>query len=138
MFNHWFAQEAIPGNITKGVITLLNKGGRHVWKDLDDYRPITLPNTELKILVWILANSLQRSDWTGAELRCEGKIEPRQFASGSRDPREVKRRHKSCTDQFRSVQGLREGGPSVLGNGFGDCWIRFCFLGISLGPKLEA
>ena len=24
-FNHWFAQEAIPGSITKGVITLLNK-----------------------------------------------------------------------------------------------------------------
>ena len=30
MFNHWFAQEAIPGSVTKGVITLLKKGGRHV------------------------------------------------------------------------------------------------------------
>ena len=41
MFNHWFAQGAIPGSITKGVITLPKKGVRHVWEDLDDYRPIT-------------------------------------------------------------------------------------------------
>ena len=33
VFNHWFAQEAIPDSITKGVITLLKKGGRHVWED---------------------------------------------------------------------------------------------------------
>ena len=58
MFNHWFAQGAIPGSITKGVITLLNKGGRHVWEGLDDYRPITLLNTELKILAEVLANRL--------------------------------------------------------------------------------
>ena len=45
IFNHWFAQEAIPGSVTKGVITLLKKGGRHVWEGLDDYRPITLLNT---------------------------------------------------------------------------------------------
>ena len=50
MVNHWFAQGAIPSSITKGVITLLKKGGKHVWEDLDDYRPITLLNTELKIL----------------------------------------------------------------------------------------
>ena len=30
MFNHWFAQEAIPGSVTKGMITLQKKGGRHV------------------------------------------------------------------------------------------------------------
>ena len=46
MFNHWFAQGAIPGSVTKGVITLLKKGGRHVWEGLDDYMPITLLNTE--------------------------------------------------------------------------------------------
>ena len=28
VFNHWFAQGAIPGSITQGVITLLKKGGR--------------------------------------------------------------------------------------------------------------
>ena len=27
MFNHWFTQGAIPGSVTKGVITLLKKGG---------------------------------------------------------------------------------------------------------------
>ena len=56
MFNHWFAQGAIPGNVTKGVITLLKKGGRYVWKDLDDYKPITLINTELKILVRVFSH----------------------------------------------------------------------------------
>ena len=37
VLNHWFAQEAIPGSITKGVIPLLKKGGMHVWEGLDDY-----------------------------------------------------------------------------------------------------
>ena len=36
MFNHWFAQGTIPGSVTKGVITLLKKGGEHVWEGLDD------------------------------------------------------------------------------------------------------
>ena len=70
MFNHWFAQGAITkGAITKGVITLLNKGGRRVWEGLDDYWPITLLNTELKILARILANHLQLviSNLIGAE-----------------------------------------------------------------------
>ena len=31
----------------------------HCWEDLDDYRLITLLNTELKILAWFLANCLQ-------------------------------------------------------------------------------
>ena len=69
MFNHRFAQGAIPGSVTKGVITLLKKGGRHVWEGLDDYRPITLLNTELKILARVLANRLQLviSDLIGPE-----------------------------------------------------------------------
>ena len=69
MFNHWFAQGAIPGSVTKGVITLLKKGGRHVWEGLDDYRPITLLNTELKILARVLANRLHLviSDLIGPE-----------------------------------------------------------------------
>ena len=69
MFNHWFAQGAIPGSVTKGVITLLKKGGRHVWESLDDYRPVTLLNTELKILAQVLANRLQLviSDLIGPE-----------------------------------------------------------------------
>ena len=52
-------QRPIPGSATKGVIILLKKGGRHVWKTLDDNRPITLLNTELKILARVLANRLQ-------------------------------------------------------------------------------
>ena len=69
MFNYWFAQGTIPGSVTKGVITLLKKGGRHVWEGLDDYRPITLLNTELKILARFLANRLQLviSDLIGPE-----------------------------------------------------------------------
>ena len=69
MFNHWFAQGAIPGSVTKGVIILLKKGGRHVWEGLDDYRPITLLNTELKILARVLTNRLQLviSDLIGPE-----------------------------------------------------------------------
>ena len=71
MFNHWFTQGAIPVNITKGVISLLKKGGRHVWEGLDDYRSITLLNTELKILARVLVNwlalsrlMLWREDWS--------------------------------------------------------------------------
>ena len=59
VFNDWFAQGAIPGSITKGVITLPRKGGRHVWEELNDYRLITLINTELKISARVLANCLQ-------------------------------------------------------------------------------
>ena len=56
MFSHWFTQGAIPGSITKGMITWLKKCGRHAWEDLD--RLITLLNTELKILARVLAKHL--------------------------------------------------------------------------------
>ena len=48
-----------PGSITKGMIRLLKKGGRQVWEDLDNYKLITLLNTELKILTQVLTNLLQ-------------------------------------------------------------------------------
>ena len=41
------------------MIILLKKGGRRLWGDIYDYRPIILLNTELKILAWVLANHLQ-------------------------------------------------------------------------------
>ena len=41
------------------MVILLKEGGRHVWKVLDDYRPITLLNIELKILARVLTNRLQ-------------------------------------------------------------------------------
>ena len=70
LFNLWFALGAIPESVTKGVITLLKKGGKHVWENLIDYRPIILLNTELKILALVLANGLQLviSDLIGPEL----------------------------------------------------------------------
>ena len=51
------------------MITLLKKGGKHVWEGLDNYQPITLLNTELKILARVLANCLQLviSDLIGPE-----------------------------------------------------------------------
>ena len=111
MFNHWFAQGAIPGSVTKGVITLLKKGGRHVWEGLDDYRPITLLNTELKILARVLANRLQLviSDLIGPEQTFA--VKGRSIQDNLHLIREVlegdKRRHRIRADQFRSVQGLR-------------------------------
>ena len=69
VFNHWFAQEAIPGSITKGVITLLKKDGRHVWEELDEYRPITQLNKELKNLAQVVASRMHLviSDLVGPE-----------------------------------------------------------------------
>ena len=56
-------------SVTKGMITLLKKGGKHVWEGLNDYRPITLLNTELNILARVLVNCLQVviSDLIGSE-----------------------------------------------------------------------
>ena len=99
VINHWLAQGAIPGSITKGVITLLKKGRRHV-----------LGEPELKICPGLgepFAACHQWSDRPWAELRCEGKIHPRQLALGAPDLRGDKRRHQSHADQFRSVEGLR-------------------------------
>ena len=67
------------------LIRLLKKDGMHVWEELDDYRVITLLNTELRILVQVFANYLQLiiNDLIGkAELRCERKIDPKQPALG--------------------------------------------------------
>ena len=52
VFNHWFAQGAIPGSIIKGMIILLKKGGRDVWEELDNFRLITLLNNFVKLTIW--------------------------------------------------------------------------------------
>ena len=58
LYNHWFSLGHIPDQVTKGVITLVKKKGK-TGEGVDDYRPITLLNTELKILAKILANRLR-------------------------------------------------------------------------------
>ena len=69
VFKHWFAQEAIPAIVTKGVITLLKKGGKNFWEELDDNKSITMLKTELKIFAMILPYHLQIviSDLIGSE-----------------------------------------------------------------------
>ena len=56
-------------------VTWLKKGGKHVWEKLDDYRPITLQNTEFKIFTQILVNRLRIviSDLIGPEQNYAGK-----------------------------------------------------------------
>ena len=94
-------QGAISNNITKQVITLLKKGRKHVWEELDDYRPITLLNTDFGPgLTKSLAACHLWSDRTWGELCCKVKIDTRQLALG---PRGVRSRHWSRADQFRSV-----------------------------------
>ena len=58
LFNHWFEQGSIPRKMNRGMITLLKKDKRAGGK-IDNFRPITLLNTELKILAKILSNRLQ-------------------------------------------------------------------------------
>ena len=57
VYNHWFVEGRIPSQITKGVITLLKKKDK-TGRGVEDYRPITLLNTDLKILAKIIANRL--------------------------------------------------------------------------------
>ena len=67
VFNHLFIQRAIPGSITKGVITLLKKDDKHFLEGLDDYRPITVKYRVKDLgpdLSEPVANCHQRSDQT--------------------------------------------------------------------------
>ena len=118
----FFAQGAIPDNIRRGMITLLKKGGRHVSEDLN-YSPITLLHTELKILARVLANRLHLVISDLIELEQNYAVEEDRSRTTLQDPRGVKKWHWSHADQSRSVQGLQQGGPSVLGEGSGDCRI---------------
>ena len=77
----------------------------HYWRnvagmyeeDQDDYRPITLLNTVLKILGSVLANRfpIVTSDLIWIELCCEGKIHLKQPTLGSQDHRGDRRRQWS-------------------------------------------
>ena len=57
VFQYWFEKENIPGEIKKGVITLIHKKGDDA--DLNNYRPITLFNLDYKIYTKILANRIK-------------------------------------------------------------------------------
>ncbi len=57
MFNHWFAQGAIPGSVTKGVITLPKKCGIHVWEGLDDYKPISEHQNPFPSIIQVISGA---------------------------------------------------------------------------------
>ena len=74
LYNHWLKQGNIPQRFTKGVVKLLRKdkdGG----DGIDNFRPITLLNTELKILAKVLSNRLQTvlASLIGPEQTCSVK-----------------------------------------------------------------
>ena len=121
MFNHWFAQGAIPGSVTKGVITLLKKGGKHIWEGLDDYRPITLLNTELKILAQVLVNRLQLviSDLIGPEQTFA--VKGRSIQDNLHLIREVLEGIKDDTEA--ALISLDQSKAFDFGDCFGDCRI---------------
>ena len=106
VFNHWFAHGANRGSTRRGMSILMKEGSRDVWEKQDDYRPITLLNTDLKIFSRILTNHLLIvvRHLIGP---CERKINPEQSALNVGDPRGNRRRHKYSTDQFESVQSLQ-------------------------------
>ena len=58
LYNHWFTLGHIPSQVTKGVISLMRKKDT-TGKLMKDWRPITLLNTELKILAKVLTNRLR-------------------------------------------------------------------------------
>ena len=103
MLNHWFAQEAIPGCISKGVITLQKKVGRHVWEELDGYKPITLLNIELKILAGVQAKQLQLviSDLVRPEQN--NAVKGRSIQDNQHLVHRILEGTEDDTDQFRSV-----------------------------------
>ena len=100
------------------MITLLKNGGRYVWEELDDYRPITLLNTDMKILAWVLANWLQ--------LIVNDLIGPEQNYSVN---------GRSIQDNLRLVRGILKGieddteaaliSPKPLIGWFISFWWRF-------------
>ena len=74
IYNNWMKQGSIPQRFTRGVIKLLRKkkGGGD---GIDNYRPLTMLNTELKILAKVLAGRLQAvlASLIGPEQTCAVK-----------------------------------------------------------------
>ena len=58
IYNNWMRQGTIPRRFTRGIVKLLRKN-KHGGDGISNFRPLTMLNTDLKILAKILANRLQ-------------------------------------------------------------------------------
>ena len=58
VYNNWMKQGSIPQRFTRGIVKLLRKN-KHGGEGLSNFRPLTMLNTDLKILAKILADRLQ-------------------------------------------------------------------------------
>ena len=58
IYNNWMRQGTIPRRFTRGIVKLLCKN-KHGGDGISNFRPLTMLNTDLKILAKILANRLQ-------------------------------------------------------------------------------
>ena len=57
-YDNWMRQGTIPRRFTRGIVKLLRKN-KHGGDGINNFRPLTMLNTDLKILAKILANRLQ-------------------------------------------------------------------------------
>ena len=58
IYNNWMRKGSIPSRFTRGIVKLLRKN-KHGGDGISNFRPLTILNTDLKILAKILANRLQ-------------------------------------------------------------------------------
>ena len=58
IYNKWMKQVTIPLHFIRGIVKLLGKD-KHSGDSISNFRPLTMLNTDLKILVKILADCLQ-------------------------------------------------------------------------------
>ena len=58
IYDNWMRQGTIPRRFTRGIVKLLCKN-KHGGDGISNFRPLTMLNTDLKILAKILANHLQ-------------------------------------------------------------------------------
>ena len=102
IYNNWMRQGSIPRLFTRGIVKLLHKN-KHGVDGISNFRPLTMLNTDLKILAKILANRLQTvpPSLICPEQTCAVKGRTIQPSFGPHESRQ-----KCRADQFRSVQGL--------------------------------